>query len=123
MAIRLYMDQDSANEAVVQRLRLAGFDVLTSLEAGRERASDSGQLAFATADRRAIYTANRKDFAQLHKEWMEQGRDHAGIITRSRQQMSVGDQVRGLTRICLSDEPKAAINAFQYLEAWIRPGE
>ncbi len=116
------MDQDSANALVVQRLRLAGFDILTSLEAGRERASDTEQLEFATAERRAIYTANRRDFAQLHRDWMTAGRDHAGIVTRSRQQLSVGDQVRGLTRICRRYEPNTAINAFEYLEAWLRPG-
>jgi len=121
MGLRLYMDQDSLNDAVVAGLRLAGLDVVTAPEAARERASDAEQLAFAAAEGRALYTANRSDFARLHKEWMAQGRLHSGIITRSHQQMSVGDQLRALRRICAAFEPDAAANLFAYLEAWALP--
>lgn len=120
MGLRLYMDQDSGNDAVVNRLRVAGIDVVTAPGAGHQRASDVEQLAFATAEGRTIYTANRGDFARIHKEWMAEGRDHAGIITRSQQRMSVGDQVRGLRRLCAAFEPEAAVNLFEYLEGWVR---
>jgi Holliday junction resolvase len=46
--IRLYVDHDSAERALVSELRRRGMDVLTSIEAGNARASDEEQLAFAT---------------------------------------------------------------------------
>jgi hypothetical protein len=54
------MDQDSLGKAVVKALLSAGIDVLTSSESGGERLSDVGQLEYATAEGRAIYTANRR---------------------------------------------------------------
>jgi predicted nuclease of predicted toxin-antitoxin system len=121
MALRLYMDQDSLNDAVVNALRTAGIDVVTAEDVGRQRAPDDEQLTFATASGRVIYTANRGDFARIHTEWMVQGRSHAGIITRSHQAMRVGEQIRGLRRICAAFEPGGAVNLFEYLEAWVPP--
>jgi hypothetical protein len=101
----------------VAALRLAGIDVLTTVEAGRQRASDEDQLLFAAAEHRVLYTANRADFARLHRDWLVAGRAHAGIITRSRQQLNVSAQILGLRRFCSALEPAAAVNLFEYLEA------
>ena len=49
--------------SVVAALRIAGIDVLTTREAGRLDAVDVDQLAFAASMGRAVYTANRGDFA------------------------------------------------------------
>jgi hypothetical protein len=57
-----------------------GFDVLTTQQAGLDTASDEQQLAFATAERRAILTFNIRDFAPLHERWLAIGRSHAGIV-------------------------------------------
>jgi predicted alpha/beta hydrolase len=61
-------------------LRGRGFDVLTTEEADKDTASDEEQLAFATAQRRAILTFNIRDFAPLHEQWQAADRAHAGII-------------------------------------------
>lgn len=90
------MDQDSLWGPVVDGLRADGFDVLTSLEASNQRASDFRQLEFATQEGRVIYTANRADFARLHAQWMRQGKHHAGIIIRVRQDESIAEQLRDL---------------------------
>lgn len=121
MPLRIYCDQDSLNHAVVAGLRLATIDVLTAAEAGNERATDLQQLEFAASEGRVIYTANRGDFARIHREWMAGQRNHAGIITRSRQRLSVGDQLRGMMRFCAAFEPATAVNLFEYLERWIPP--
>lgn len=115
MPLPLYMDNDSANRALVHELRRAGLDVLTSREAGRERASDVEQLEFATTERRVLYTGNRRDFARIHAEWMAANRTHAGIVTRARQRLPVGRQVSGLLRICSELEAAGAMNRFTYL--------
>jgi len=119
MPLRLYVDMDSLDHYVVGALRSAGIDVLTSPEAGNERALDERQVAFATAAGRAVYTANRADFARIHKERMTGGRSHAGIIVRADQRMPIGDQIRALRRLCEAHEPEAGVNLFEYLEDWL----
>lgn len=63
---------------IVEELRRAGHDVLTTLQAGRanKRIPDDQVLAFATLEGRAVLTLNRRDFIKLHK----QNPTHAGII-------------------------------------------
>jgi hypothetical protein len=63
-------------------LKAAGYDVLTTVEAGRasRRLSDSDQLAFAAARGRAIYSHNVQDFSVLARQWADEGRPHKGII-------------------------------------------
>ncbi len=61
-------------------LRAQGYDVRTTEEAGMDTATDEAQLAFASADRRAILTFNIRDFAPLHDQWQAAGRSHAGIV-------------------------------------------
>lgn len=77
--IRLYLDRH-ITARLAKDLRERGFDVLTTEEAGKDRASDEEQLARATADSRAILTFNICDFAPLHELWRMDERSHAGII-------------------------------------------
>ncbi len=119
MSLRLYLDMDSLDSRLVQALRRSGMDVLLSPEAGNERTPDEEQLAYATSQGRVLYTGNRGDFARLHKRWMESGRSHAGIIVRGRHRTSVGDQLRGLTRIAGAFEQQPTTDRFEYLENWL----
>jgi predicted nuclease of predicted toxin-antitoxin system len=77
--VRLYFDRHIMKRLTVD-LRGRGYDVLTTEEAGKDTASDEEQLAFATAEKRAIFTFNIRDFAPLHEVWRAAGRPHAGII-------------------------------------------
>ena len=74
----LYADEDFPFP-VVERLRLLGHDVVTTLEAGRanQRIGDADQLAFATSQGRAILTRNRRHYVVLHRN----SPNHAGIIS------------------------------------------
>jgi predicted nuclease of predicted toxin-antitoxin system len=76
---------------VVQALRGLGHDVLTSLEAGNANQSipDEQVLEFATQNRRALLTINKRDFIQLHKV----NQSHAGIIVCS-QDADIGGQAK-----------------------------
>lgn len=75
--VRLYADEQYPYP-VVEFLRTLGHDVLTVQEAGKANQGipDSDVLAFATSEKRAVLTQNRKDFFRLHR--LEP--DHAGII-------------------------------------------
>ena len=64
--IRLYVDEDAAQHAVVEGLRGRGVDVLTILDAAKTSATDEEQLEFATSQGRSIYTLNVDDFCRLH---------------------------------------------------------
>jgi len=70
-----------------------GLDVLSCQAAGRanQRISDEDQLAYATAQGRAILTFNVVDFIALDAEWKRDGRQHAGII--------VSAEIRSLTEL------------------------
>ncbi len=77
--LRLYFDRHIMSRLAVD-LRGRGYDVLTTEEAGKDTASDEDQLAFATAQHRAILTFNIRDFAPLHEAWQAAQRPHAGIL-------------------------------------------
>jgi predicted nuclease of predicted toxin-antitoxin system len=77
--VRLYFDRHIMTRLAVD-LRGRGFDVLTTEEAGKDTTTDAEQLAFATAEGRAILTFNIRDFAPLHEQWQAAGQRHAGII-------------------------------------------
>ena len=94
--IRLYIDVDAADHAVVTGLRNRGIDVLTVLEAVMASASDEEQLAYAIAQDRTIYTLNVGDYCRLHAESLVAGKDHSGILVIPRQRYSIGEKIRRL---------------------------
>lgn len=79
LLVRLYFDRHIMKR-LAAGLRGRGYNVLTTEEAGNDTASDDEQLAFATAESRAILTFNIRDFAPLHEQWQAAGQSHAGII-------------------------------------------
>ena len=97
--IRLYVDEDAAAFALVEALRHRGVDVVTVLDAGMASATDEQQLVIATSQGRAIYSHNVGDFCRLHREFLVQSRQHAGIILISRQRISIGEKLRRLLRL------------------------
>ena len=79
LLVRLYFDRHIMKRLAAD-LRGRGYDVLTTEEADNDTASDEEQLAFATAENRAILTFNIRDFAPLHEQWQAAGQPHTGII-------------------------------------------
>jgi predicted nuclease of predicted toxin-antitoxin system len=75
---RIYANENFPRR-VVEELRTLGYDVLTSLEAGRAnlRVPDDEVLDFAIEQKRAVLTLNRLDFFRLHRD---RGGMHEGII-------------------------------------------
>lgn len=63
---------------VIEALRTLGYDVLTSQDAGNagQAIPDEAVLRFATDQRRALLTINRKHFLKLHRT----SSSHAGLI-------------------------------------------
>ena len=72
--IRLYVDEDAAERAVVDGLRDRGVDVVTILEVDMAAATDEEQLSFAASRSRTIYTLNVDDYCRLHGQVLSEGR-------------------------------------------------
>lgn len=77
--IELYLDED-VSVLIAEWLRMRGFTVQTTQEAGRKSKDDEEQLAYAVSEQRALLTHNRDDFAQLAQEYFAAGRKHYGIV-------------------------------------------
>jgi hypothetical protein len=78
---RLYADENFAHPVVIE-LRRLGHDVLTALEAGQanQGIADDHVLAFASVQKRAVLTFNRRHFIRLHTS----GQPHAGVLVCTR---------------------------------------
>ena len=74
----LYLDED-VSVLIAALLRPHGFDVLTTREAHNLGQSDSFQILFATAQRRAILTHNRGDFESLHRSALAEQHPHKKV--------------------------------------------
>ena len=114
--IRLYLDEDTINRALIAGLRARNVDVVTAQEAGRIGESDETQLAFATSEQRTIFTFNTRDFVQLHREWLEKGQEHAGIVVSD--QLQVGVMLRRLLKLLDARDSAEMRNWLEFLSNW-----
>ncbi|TKS58700.1 MAG: hypothetical protein EWM72_02821 [Nitrospira sp.] len=82
----LYLDEDVS--AVVGAILVArGYAAVTVRDTKQLGRSDSVQLAHAAGTLRVLVTHithNRDDLERLHREWLEVGKSHAGIIISRR---------------------------------------
>ncbi|MBC7263404.1 MAG: DUF5615 family PIN-like protein [Chloroflexi bacterium] len=113
--IRLYLDED-VHKRVATALRLRGFDVISAHEVGRWGLSDEEQLAYATAEGRALFTHNTSDYLQLHLDWLQHGKEHYGIILSD--QVPVNVLVRRLLNLLNHVTADEMRNQIRWLQAF-----
>lgn len=89
--IALYTDADVHGDLAAQ-LRAREYDVISAVEAGNVDISDPSQLEFAISQGRAILTFNIQDFEPLHREYLNKGREHFGIVVCD--QIPIGELLR-----------------------------
>ncbi|MEG3925566.1 DUF5615 family PIN-like protein [Microcoleus sp. D3_18a_C4] len=118
--IRLYLDEDIQEQALILALRNSGVDVITTSEANRLSFSDEEQLTWATEQGRVVYSFNRRDFSRLHNICIAEERSHAGIILAQQQRYSVGAQLRGLLNLIAAKSAEEMIDQLEYLGTYIR---
>jgi predicted nuclease of predicted toxin-antitoxin system len=75
----LHTDED-VSALVATLLRARGLNVTTVPEQATLGKSDREQLEFATSLDRCILTHNRVDFERLHLQYIEEDKEHCGII-------------------------------------------
>lgn len=74
--IRLYVDEDSGDTALVRSLQNQAIDVITVLSANRRGYSDEAQLIWATEQGRVLYSSNIRDFYRLHTNFLLEEEGH-----------------------------------------------
>ena len=114
MTIRLYLDEDTMDKALVSALRARGLDLLTAHEADMIERQDDDHLAFATREGRVLYSFNVGDYCRLQA----QGRFHAGLVLALQQRYPVGDQMRRLLRLVAAKSAEDMRNHIEFLSAW-----
>ena len=113
--LRFFTDED-VHHAVAARLREAGFDAISTPEAGRLNAKDESQLEWAASEDRVLVTHNVSDFARLHYESISTGQHHAGIVVGK--QIPVGVTLRRLLNLGRSLTAEAMHDRLEYLSNW-----
>lgn len=102
------------SRALLRGLRARGLDVTTVLDEGTVGDSDRAQLEYAWQTKRVLYSFNVSDFCR-HKEYLREGKPHAGIVVVYRQRYSVGEQLRLLLRLADMTSAKDMINTLLFL--------
>ncbi len=113
--IRLFTDEDVFGD-VAPALRRGGVDAVSTPEVDRLSQSDEDQLEWATSDGRAIISFNVGHFAELHYQWLSEGRHHAGIVVS--QQRSIGDTIRRLLHFASALDAETMCDRIEYLSDW-----
>jgi predicted nuclease of predicted toxin-antitoxin system len=118
MSIRLYLDEDSMQHALVTALRARGMDVATALEDGMVDRADSEHLDHATRQDRVLFSFNRRDVYQLHSQYLTEGKSHAGIILARQQEYSTGEIMRRILRLAAAKSADAMQDQVEFLHHW-----
>jgi hypothetical protein len=100
--VRFYFDEDSAEHRLIAALRSHAINVVTALDEGMQARDDESHLRLASAQGRILVSANTRDFASLHRTWLEQGWSHSGILIIPQQRYSTGEIVRRILRVVSS---------------------
>jgi uncharacterized protein with PIN domain len=97
-AVAKALTDEMLSPRLADALRMRGYDVSSCHSEGRanQGISDEGQLAFATAEGRAIYTFNAIDFRRIHGLWRSVGREHAGIVVSEDLNRNLAEMIRRL---------------------------
>ena len=100
--MKFYFDEDCTQHRLTAALRSHALDVATSLDSAMNARDDESQLTFAAAQHRILVTYNARDFASLHRNWLEHSRSHSGILILPQQRYSTGEIVRRMLRLASS---------------------
>lgn len=79
MSAALYTDEDMS-ALVATLLKSRGLDVTTVPEQSTLGKTDSEQLEIASSLSRCLVTHNRVDFERLHIQYLNENKQHFGII-------------------------------------------
>ena len=102
--------------SIVRGLQARQIDVITALDADLIGRPDTDQLAYTSAEGRVLFSFNRGDFARLHRDYLQAGREHAGIIISD--QLGTSIIIRRLLKLLHAQSAKDMRNWLEYLSNW-----
>ena len=119
--MRLYLDDDLDSNALTRLLEQTGHEVISPRAVGRRGVADEEHLHYAAAQGLVLLTANAGDFIDLHHAWVQQGRQHSGVLIVYRENNPVKDMsfsqiAQAVTLLEESRVPLA--NALHGLNRW-----
>ena len=113
--LHLHLDADTSSKALYNALLERGHDVTrTPTEWMPLDASDEQQLLGATAQGRAIFTYNIRDFVVLGERYPH----HAGIILARQQSMSLNELINALDRVLRETDADEWTGQTRWLNDW-----
>jgi hypothetical protein len=87
--------------------------VVSAHEVQKQSFSDYQQLEYAVSEGRAIVTFNAGDFDRLHKEYINNGKNHFGIILSK--QIQIGELTKRLAKFLFSHSSEEMKNNIFWL--------
>ena len=93
-ALRIYTNE-SVPLAVVAGLQQRGVEAWSARDAGNLGLTDEQQLQYACREKAAIFTHD-DDFLRLAHQWIQQGKEHWGIIFVHERKLTMGECIRRL---------------------------
>ena len=113
--LHLHLDADASSKALYNALLERGHDVTrTPTEWMPLDASDEQQLLGATAQGRAIFTYNIRDFIVLGMRYPS----HAGIILAHQRRLSLSETIYALDRVLTETHAEDWIGQTRWLYDW-----
>ena len=113
--LHLHLDADTSSKALYNALLELGHDVTrTPTEWMPLDASDVEQLLGATAQGRAIFTYNIRDFVVLGERYP----NHAGIILAHQRSMELNETINALDRVLRETKANDWIGQTRWLNDW-----
>ncbi|HEY5729405.1 MAG TPA: DUF5615 family PIN-like protein [Anaerolineales bacterium] len=113
--LHLHLDADTSSKALYKALLELGHDVTrTPTEWMPLDASDEQQLLGATAQGRAIFTYNIRDFIALGKRYPH----HGGIIVAFQKSMNLSETIDALDRVLKGTNAADWIGVTRWLNDW-----
>lgn len=106
--IRFHLDQHVSN-AVARGLRVRGFNVTTTAEAGLQDAPDEQQLEYLLTAGRVFFTQDA-DFLRIRSP----GENHPGIVYSKQGTRSIGEIIRFLQLMSDCLEPQKMRGRIEY---------
>lgn len=113
MSLPLYMDQH-VPLSITEGLRERGIDVLTAREDNAADWNDPAILQRASELQRVVFTLD-DDFLAIAAEWLESGREFAGVAYAHQLGITIGQAIHDLELLATVLDPKDMQNRIEFL--------
>ena len=119
--MKLYLDDDSVDAALVRVLRQAGHDVQLPIDVGKSGEDDAIHLAHAIEQDRVMLSHNHRDFKNLHDLLVIGKGHHPGILlvrkdNNPKRDLDEHGVVRAINKLLTSSLPIA--DSLHILNQW-----